>query len=234
MRCCFVLILWLFSACQKEIPTADAPLVFPPQGSSTSINTFLALGDSYTMGEGVYEPERFVAQTVQVLSQEGIVVLPPKYISGNGWTTGHLRLGIEYEKPERHNIVTLLIGVNDQNLGSDLQKYREGFEVLLNKAIELAYGQNSHVFVLSIPDYSVAPRLQYTDTASIRMEIDLFNMVNRSVTELYGCKYLDITELTREGRYDRSLICSDGLHPSGKEYARWAKLLAPMISKVIK
>jgi lysophospholipase L1-like esterase len=186
------------------------------------------------MGEGVYEPERFVAQTVQVLSQEGIVVLPPTYISGNGWTTGHLRLGIEYEKPERHNIVTLLIGVNDQNLGSDLQKYREGFEVLLNKAIELAYGQNSHVFVLSIPDYSVAPRLQYTDTASIRMEIDLFNMVNRSVTELYGCKYLDITELTREGRYDRSLICSDGLHPSGKEYARWAKLLAPMISKVIK
>lgn len=234
MRRYFILILWLFSACQKETPAAKVPLVFPPQGSATAINTFLALGDSYTMGEGVYEQERFVAQTVQLLSQEGIVVLPPKYIVGNGWTTGHLRLGIEYEKPVRHNIVTLLIGVNDQNLGSDLEKYREGFDVLLNKAIELAYGKTSHVFVLSIPDYSVAPRLQYTDTASIRMEIDLFNTVNKSVTEFYGCKYLDITELTREGRYDRSLICSDGLHSSGKEYARWAKLLAPMISKVIK
>jgi lysophospholipase L1-like esterase len=234
MRLCFVLILWLFSACQKQTSAVPAPLVFPAQGSATAINTFLALGDSYTMGEGVYDLERFVNQTIQILSQDGIVVLPPKYIAGNGWTTGHLRLGIEYERPVRHNIVTLLIGVNDQNLGSDLQIYREGFDVLLNKAIELAYGKSNHVFVLSIPDYSVTPRLRYADTANIRMEIDMFNAVNKSVTELYGCKYLDITELTREARYDPSLISSDGLHPSGKDYARWAKLLAPMISQVIK
>jgi lysophospholipase L1-like esterase len=236
MRLCIICIAIFFIACKKdEQPDKASSLLFTSQPSSvTAINTFLALGDSYTIGEGVYDQERFATQTAILLGQEGLVMLRPTYVASTGWTTGHLRLGIEYSKPEKHNIVTLLIGVNDQYLGMDLETYRKGLDQLVNKAIELAYSKSSHVFMISIPDYSVTPRVQFADTARIRAEIDAFNTVNKSVAEMYGCKYLYVTDLTREGRYDRSLISNDGLHPSGKEYARWAKLLAPMIKEVLK
>ena len=194
----------------------------------------LALGDSYTIGESVFDLERFPIQTAGLLSQDGIPFLHPTYIASTGWTTGHLRMGVEYYKPEKHTIVTLLIGVNDQNLGLDLETYREGLEVLVKKAISLAYDRSKCVFMLSIPDYSATPRLQFADTARIRAEIDSFNEVNKEMAEKYRCNYLYITDLTKEARKDRSLVASDGLHPSGKEYERWAKRLAPMIKSVLK
>ncbi|MFN5423128.1 MAG: SGNH/GDSL hydrolase family protein [bacterium] len=233
MRLRLIAIVILFSACKKEQQPASGSLLSGYQGTSTPINSFLALGDSYTIGEAVFETERFATQTTILLGQMGVVMLRPTYVASTGWTTGHLRLGIDYARPERHTIVTLLIGVNDQYLGTDLESYRKNLDELMNKAIELAFGKSRNVFVLSIPDYSATPRVQFTDTARTRSEIDAFNKVNKSLADFYGCKYLYITDLTREARYDRTLVSYDGLHPSGKEYEKWAKLLAPMIKDVL-
>lgn len=225
----------LLTGCKKEvIPGSGSLLNSNSVFYTTPINSLLALGDSYTIGESVYDLERFPTITAGLLSQEGIPFLAPTYIASTGWTTNHLRMGIEYNKPEKHTIVTLLIGVNDQNLGINLETYQEGLEVLVQKAIALAYDRSKCVFILSIPDYSATPRLQFADTARISAEIDRFNDVNRAMAEKYRCNYLYITDLTREARNDRSLVASDGLHPSGKEYERWAKRLAPMIKSVLK
>lgn len=227
--------VFFFSGCKKEVLPGSTSLINSNSVFySTPINTMLALGDSYTIGEGVYDLERFPTKTARILSGEGIPFLTPTYIASTGWTTGHLRMGVEYYKPEKHTVVTLLIGVNDQYLGLDLEKYREGFEELVKKSIALAYDRSKCVFVLSIPDYSVTPRVQFADTARISAEINSFNEVNKEVAQKYQCNYLYITDLTKEAKNDRSLLASDGLHPSGKEYEKWAQLLAPMIKNVLK
>lgn len=229
-----IFIAILLTGCKKESIPGSSLLNTNQVFYSTPINTLLALGDSYTIGESVYDLERFPTQTTRLLSQEGIPFLAPTYIASTGWTTSHLRMGIEYNRPEKHTIVTLLIGVNDQNLGLDLETYRQGLEILVKKAITLAYDRSKYVFMLSIPDYSVTPRLQFADTARISAEIDRFNEVNKAMAVKYQCNYLYITDLTKEARNDRSLIATDGLHPSGKDYERWARRLVPMIRGVLK
>jgi lysophospholipase L1-like esterase len=193
------------------------------------VRTWLALGDSYTIGQSVSESERFPAQTANLLKLSGINISDPDYIAATGWTTNSLSNAILSRNPVPHDVVSLLIGVNDQYQTHDTSGYRQRFTSLLVKAIELAQGKNEKVFVLSIPDYSVTPFALGYDTARIRMEIDWFNNINKSVTTLFNCNYLDITASTRDGRNDPTLIAGDGLHPSGKEYKRWADKLAPMM-----
>lgn len=226
-----IILSLLLVACQKK-PVIPSPL---PQGNTVArAYTWLALGDSYTIGQGVSSTERFPFQTAVWLAQNGKAVNSPDYIATTGWTTGTLINSVSNQNPGNYDIVSLLIGVNDQYQTHDTTGYRTKFSYLLEKAIHIARGDKSHVFVLSIPDYSVTPFAVYSDTARIRKEIDQFNIINKSVTLEYGCSYLDITPSTREARLNRELLAPDGLHPSGLEYKKWAERLGPIIQPVLK
>jgi len=218
-------------ACTKEKNTA---MVITGPIPSGPVKTWLALGDSYTIGQSVNPAERFPAQTANILKQNSINIGIPDYIATTGWTTNSLANAIQVSNPGTYDVISLLIGVNDQYQLHDTTGYRQRFSSLLNKAIQLANGKNQHVFVLSIPDYSVTPFASGGDTARIRMEIEWFNAINKSVTASFNCPYLDITPSTREAKTNPSLLATDGLHPSGLEYRRWAERLAPMMLPVLK
>ena len=218
-------------ACAKHKP-ADNGYVAPYAGGP--VKKWLALGDSYTIGQSVNIAESFPAQTANLLKQSGINMGLPDYIATTGWTTDDLAVAIQTKNPGMYDVVSLLIGVNDQYQRHDTTGYRQRFTNLLDKAIQLANGKKQNVFVLSIPDYSVTPFAAGSDTARIRKELDWFNGINKSVTDAYTIAYLDITPLTREALTDRSLLASDGLHPSGKEYKLWADRLAPVMARVLR
>ena len=197
--------------------------------------TFLALGDSYTIGESVPIYENFPYQTVQLLRKSGISVHAPEIVAKTGWTTDELMAGINrtiFEKS--YDIVTLLIGVNNQYRGKDPSTYEKEFEQLLNKAIAFAGGNKQHVFVLSIPDWGATPFAASRDRIKIGKEIDLFNSINKKSTDAAGIAYISITEGSREATSNASLVAKDGLHPSGLEYGRWAKKLADTILQSIR
>jgi lysophospholipase L1-like esterase len=197
--------------------------------------TWLALGDSYTIGQSVSETERFPAQTAALLKSDSLFFTAPDYIATTGWTTVNLLDAIAMQNPQGpFDIVTLLIGVNDQYQHLDINSYNANFTACLQKAITLAGNRKDHVFVLSIPDYSVTPFAQQSDTAQIHKEIDNYNAINKAITLSYKISYTDITPGTRDMKIDPSLIAYDGLHPAGKEYAKWAAQLAPAIAKALK
>ncbi|MFN6374135.1 MAG: SGNH/GDSL hydrolase family protein [Chitinophagia bacterium] len=230
-----VLLIFLLS-CEKDEQILSEPFVPNPPAPPTpvTINTWLALGDSYTIGQGVPQSDRYPAQTVAKLKESGIKIDTLRYIATTGWTTNDLMNAIAERKPVNHTVVSLLIGVNDQYQGVDSSVYRKRFRDALGKAISLANGKKENVIVISIPDYSVTPYSQFADTVRIRKELDAFNMINKEETALYGCPYLDITPSTRLGRTQRELIAADGLHPSGMEYLKWAKDLSPMLERILK
>ncbi|MFM1962061.1 MAG: hypothetical protein RLZZ172_906 [Bacteroidota bacterium] len=196
--------------------------------------TFLALGDSYTIGESVPIYENFPYQTVQLLRRSGIAVHAPEIVAKTGWTTDELMAGIDRTTFEiSYDIVTLLIGVNNQYRGKDPSTYEKEFEQLLNKAIAFAGGNKQHVFVLSIPDWGATPFAASRDRIKIGNEIDRFNSINKTITDGAGIAYISITEGSREATSNASLVAKDGLHPSGLEYGRWAKKLADAILQSI-
>ncbi len=234
MRFLYLLVLALntMQSCdQKKDAAAQQPYIPPVTAPA---KTYLALGDSYTIGQSVAEADRFPSQLTAWLKQNGINLVQTDIIATTGWTTTDLQNAINFQNPVNRDIVTLLIGVNDQYQTHDTTGYRLRFTKLLTNAIELAKGKKENVFVLSIPDYSVTPFAQSSDTARIRLEIDWFNAINKSVTASFNCTYLDITPSTREALSDRSLIANDGLHPSGLEYKKWADRLGPLMLPVLK
>jgi len=232
-----VFILWIGCSCNKKtgppynyVPSADTSSV----ASSDTLRSYLALGDSYTIGQSVSETERFPAQTVSNLKQQGIKMAEPVYIAQTGWTTADLQQAINSQNPSfNFDVVSLLIGVNDQYRRMDTGGYAIRFIQLLEKSIQLAKGKRSNVFVLSIPDYSVTPFVAPADKARISSEIDQFNTINKRITTAYGINYTDITPSTREAATNSNLIASDNLHPSGSEYKKWAELLAPKMKAVL-
>ena len=194
---------------------------------------YLALGDSYTIGESVDESERWSMQIGEMLKQEGYST-EITIIARTGWTTSELWEGIQArEINPPYDLVSLLIGVNNQYRGYDINEYREEFTFLLNKSIEYAGGDANRVIVLSIPDWGVTPFAGSRDSQQIGIEIDQFNAVNKEETEKAGAHYIDITPISREAASDSALIASDGLHPSGKMYAEWAKLASPVVLKIL-
>lgn len=195
---------------------------------------YLALGDSYTIGQSVQETERFPSQTVRLLRAQNINISDVAYIATTGWTTTNLLSALSLQKPVKDfDIVSLLIGVNDQYQQRDRAGYSERFSALLNIAVDLARGRKSRVFVLSIPDYSVTPFVQEGEKTLVTMQIDLFNAINKEITLQNNITYIDITPSTRRAANDASLIANDGLHPSSEEYAVWANMLAPLIKKAL-
>jgi lysophospholipase L1-like esterase len=169
--------------------------------------------------------------------QSDLTIAAPYIIAVDGWTTVDLISAIDNHStpiPSDYDIVTLLIGVNDQYQGALLSDYKTNFLVLLKKAIAFAGNRPSHVIVLSIPDYGVTPFGRASQvSANISSQIDQFNAANRQVSTDYGVNYIDITAETRRAASDASNLASDGLHYSGKEYAVWASMLVPVITKTM-
>lgn len=216
-------------SCKKNtVPTVGAPIV----SGGNSQKKILSLGDSYTIGQSVMEDDRFPNKTISILRSAGInLKYPSQIIATTGWTTQNLLnelsvAGNVLTPP--YDIVTLLIGVNDQFQHLDTGTYRIRFTQCLNKAIDYSGLKKERVFVLSIPDYGVTP-FGAGNATQIAMEIDWFNAINKQVSLQMGVNYTDITASTRMAANDPTLIATDSLHPSGKEYLKWANMLAPKI-----
>ncbi|HEX6643096.1 MAG TPA: SGNH/GDSL hydrolase family protein [Gemmatimonadales bacterium] len=186
---------------------------------------FLALGDSYTIGEGVPVSERWPEQLVRLLAARGVDVAPPEIVATTGWTTGELSAGIASARPiPPYDLVSLLIGVNNQYRGRDPAEYRAEFRALLGQAIAFAAGAPGRVLVLSIPDWGVTPFAADRDRERIAREIASFNAVNRDEAASAGARYVDIFPASRLAATREHLTASDGLHPSGAMHALWAEL----------
>ena len=193
--------------------------------------TYLALGDSYTIGEGVTIYESFPYQVVQLMREVGYDFYAAEIVAKTGWTTGELSDGIHRTRLlSFYDFVTLLIGVNNQFLGNDINDYKEEFEELLKHALLLAGHQPGHVIVLSIPDWGATPFAEERDRTVIAKEITAFNNANKSISEKHKVKYIDVMPGTEKALDDESLLAPDQLHPSGKEYARWANMVSTLIS----
>jgi lysophospholipase L1-like esterase len=199
--------------------------------TTDTLKKYLALGDSYTIGQSVLESERFPNQVVSLLRAQNIKINDPKIIATTGWTTKNLIDALNASPPQNnYDVVSLLIGVNNQYQGRNIDEYKLEFALLLNRSIQYAGNKPTHVFVLSIPDYSVTPFASGSDKVKIAAEIDRFNLENKKISSQLGVNYIDITPISREP--DPTLTAGDGLHPSGKQYKRWADLLAPSVMKV--
>jgi len=198
--------------------------------AATNGFTYLALGDSYTIGESVPQEQSFPYQLTGLLATDSVQAIVPDIIAVTGWTTDNLinaiaATGID---AKTYDVVTLLIGVNDQYQGLSQTNYRTKFAQVLTTAISAAKGDASRVFVLSIPDWGVTPYANGQD-AIIGPQIDQFNSINKEESKKVGVHYLDITPISRQAKTDPSLIAGDGLHPSAKMYGLWVAQLEPMV-----
>jgi lysophospholipase L1-like esterase len=197
--------------------------------------TFLALGDSYTIGEGCPIYESFPYQAVQILRTEGKTFAAPEIVAKTGWTTSELTHQMNRTVLQHsYDIVTLLIGVNNQYRGLPPSNYALEFEDLLKKAIQLASNQPAHVVVLSIPNWGLTPYATGKDVSAISKEIEVFNSINRKISLLHHVTYTDITTGSTETVNNPEYLASDGIHPSGKAYKSWAKLLTHNVLFAIK
>lgn len=217
MKHIFILILAGMIGCK----TQSTP---QKQAAADGALTYLALGDSYTIGESVPESERWPVQLAKELSENGVKVASPKIIARTGWTTDELKAGIaDANVNQTYDMVSLLIGVNNQFRGRDVEQFRSEFIGLLNQAVDFAGGKKEHVFVVSIPDWGVTPFAKSRDQAKIAKEIDAYNAVCKEEAVKLGIQYFDITPISREVVTNSALVASDGLHPSGEMYRRWVK-----------
>ena len=212
--------------------------VDPPIIPNVSGNfTYLALGDSYTIGESVPKLESFPYQLQALLKKDNFNVAAPKIIATTGWTTNELQNAISQAKiTDKFDFVTLLIGVNNQYRGYPLDTYKKEFSELLQSAIGFANGNKKRVFVVSIPDWGVTPFAKNSSKSpqEIATEIDAFNAAAQQITNAAGIKFINITIDSKVAANDLSLIADDGLHPSGKMYSNWANALFPSVSASLK
>lgn len=192
----------------------------------------LSLGDSYTIGEAVAQEDNFPNKTIRLLENNGKKFAPPTIIAKTGWTSAELISEIGKYRNQLvpgYDFVTLLIGVNNQYRGQDLITYRSEFKHLAEFALSMVGELPSRVCGISIPDWGVTPYAHGKDREKISREIDEFNEINKEVAIEFGLHYIYITHWTREAGGDATLLTSDGLHPSAKEYARWAAKLSELI-----
>jgi len=183
--------------------------------------SFLALGDSYTIGESVIENGRWPVQLADSLNNRGIKVKEPLIIARTGWRTDELKAAIEKQTPgKNYDLVGLLIGVNNQYQGKSAASYKPEFKELLDIAIAHAGGDKSKVFVVSIPDYGYTP-FGAKNKERISKELDEYNQINKELTKKAGVKYYYITDISRSE--DKSLVAADNLHPSAEQYSLWVQ-----------
>ena len=186
---------------------------------------FLALGDSYTIGEGVAPGGRWPEQLCALLRAEGIAIESPQFVAATGWTTSDLAAALRARQPEGpFGLVSLQIGVNNQYQGGSAEEFAAEFDVLLERAIALAGDDPSRVIVLSIPDWGVTPFAEGRDRGAIGREIDAFNAGCLFSTMRSGPHFVDVTAASREAGGAPAMLARDGLHPAAPLYAAWAKL----------
>lgn len=217
--------------------------------------TYLALGDSYTIGEQVLPEDNFPNQTITALNKTaaelsnrrqalqpltGLQSNPdgdyrfgaPKIIAQTGWTTNELNAAIDTASISKtYDIVSLLIGVNNQYRGRSADDFKNEFEHLLQRSIQFAGNKPNHVFVVSIPDWGVTPFAEGRDSKSVADEIDVYNLVCQKSAAVFKTHFINITDSQREDGNKTEFLAPDGLHPSGKEYKKWADKLADAILK---
>lgn len=189
--------------------------------------TFLALGDSYTIGEGVEEMERWPARLCQKMN-----FASPDYIAQTGWTTQDLLEAIDQARVSHfYDWVSLLVGVNNQYRGMSLRQYSMEFEILIFKALALSHNRPKRVLVFSIPDYGVTPFAAEKNPPKIYDEINAYNAVNESIARREKMHYIRITDISRQAAHDPSLLAGDMLHPSAKMYSLWVDRVLPVIQQ---
>ena len=221
------LLLPLLSCSQSKIPMADIEPVLPVNQMNLS---YLALGDSYTIGEGVAENERWPVQLRDQLNREGFQIINPKIIARTGWTTDELENAIEAEVlTDTFDLVSLLIGVNNQYRGRTPEQFRPELVRLIDKALSFAAYDTSRVFMVSIPDWGVTPFANGRDRQKIASEIDAFNAVIQEEALARNILFVDITPISREAASDLSLLAPDNLHPSASMYRRWVDEILPLL-----
>lgn len=197
---------------------------------------YLALGDSYTIGESVGEEERFPYQLINADLEEAHEVGKYKIIAQTGWTTRDLLNAMDKEDLQAgdYDFITLLIGVNNQYQGKAFSQYETEFNELMDRATALLEGDASKIIVVSIPDYSVTPFAASRDTEKIASEVMEYNDYNEQVAKDRGAKYVYITDLTQNAKTDLSLLAGDQLHPSGKSYSQWVERIVPVLNQIRK
>jgi lysophospholipase L1-like esterase len=196
--------------------------------------SFLALGDSYTIGESVSEEDRWPNQLARALNVKGIKCQNPTIIATTGWRTDDLAHAIrQADLTSDFQLVSLLIGVNNQYQGKSVEQYEKEFRELLATAIKLAGGRSQRVFVVSIPDYGFTPFGKPKQTI-ITDELNKFNEVNKRISQSEGVAWYHITDISREGLKDPELVASDGLHPSGKMYGLWVQRMLEGVCSQLK
>lgn len=231
----FILSIIVILGCERNLN----PMTIDKDHTSNASErlTYLALGDSYTIGEAVPTEGNFPSQLTKILNDKGLAVAAPKIIATTGWTTSELQAAIKTAQlSQKFDFVTLLIGVNNQYRGQSVEVYKKEFAELLQTAIDFAKGDVSKVFVVSIPDWGVTPfgKNSGREVQQISKEIDEFNAAAKVITENRNVSFTDITPASRLAATDDNLVAGDGLHPSAKMYLDWAVHLAPKVEGIFK
>ena len=197
--------------------------------------SLLALGDSYTIGEGVEQAASWPYLLSERLESAESITLLPEVVARTGWTTSDLLNGIERQAlATYYDVVSLLIGVNNQYRGLGLESYRSELLQLVEIAVALANNKRSSVVIVSIPDWGISPFEKDRDKEQVGREIDQYNHVNRSLAEEFGLRYVDVTGVSRTCS-DRPLyFAADGLHPSGDQYELWIEPIVPVVKDMLK
>lgn len=197
--------------------------------------TYLALGDSYTIGESVPQELRWPVQLVNKLQEDNYEVATPVIVAKTGWTTDELQSAIKEEDLNtNYDLVSLLIGVNNQYRGYPVDQYKREFKQLLEQAIAFANDEPSRVFAVSIPNYGVTPFGMEKDENSIRQELLAYDTIADSIASEYGIPFINITPISEKAKDDLSYVASDQLHPSGKQYTEWVNLILPQVKSILK
>lgn len=229
-----VIILILITSALLSCSRKNEKDLMEQEKNNNEARSYLALGDSYTIGESVDYAERWPVQLADTIGKITDVTIDVEIIARTGWTTGDLINALDEKDPAGpYDHVSLLIGVNNQYQGRDTAEYRNEFVDLLQTAIKLAGNNSGNVLVLSIPDYGVTPFAVNKDSEKIAREIDVFNAINLEETLKTEASYVNVTPVSRMAADDSTLIAKDGLHPSGKMYSEWVKLAVPVVIEVI-
>jgi len=197
--------------------------------------SYLALGDSYTIGELVPLYDSFPYQTVQLFRKNGLSFNAPEILAKTGWTTDELIEGVRQTSFLPHyNLVSLLIGVNNQYRGRSISEFETELDFLLQTAIRFAGNEPWRVFVFSIPDWGITPFASGRDASGIAAEIDEYNEVCKRRALHFQANYIEITNSQRQDGREEDFLAPDGLHPSGKEYAKWAAKFSKLALQTLK